>query len=157
MSASEFRLKAQLLASTTIGASASFAPVSLGLKRLRELVVTLDVTAAERDTGDETYDVYITTGDGVASWDLIHFPQIITTGTKRYTARVLAELTPQTVASNGAVTAEGILDTKTANAVKTLAAGSVRHGKWGNRLGYEVVIAGTIATGITCSIQVEGR
>lgn len=151
------KLKAQLCPSTTFAASASLAPTPLGMRRFSELVVTLDVTAAERDSADELYDVYITSGDGVANWDLIHFPQIATTGTKRYTARVNADLLPESVASNGTATNEGILDTKTTNATKTLAAGTVRHGKWGNRLGYEVVVAGTVVTGITLSIQVEAR
>ncbi|HEX4275827.1 MAG TPA: hypothetical protein VHZ74_10750 [Bryobacteraceae bacterium] len=151
------RIKLQLQAAATKAASFSLAPVDQKLNRFRELVVTLDITAAERDTGDETYDVYITTSDGVSSWDLIHFPQVITTGAKRYMARILADQIPQIMASNGAATNEGILLISSTNATKTLAAGSVRHGNLGHQLGYELVIAGTVATGISFSLQVEGR
>lgn len=151
------RTKLQLQAAVTKPATFSMAPVDQKLNRFRELIVTLDITAAERDSGDETYDFYITTGDGVSSWDLIHFPQVITTGAKRYMARIQADLLPQIMASNGTAANEGILLISSTNAIKSLAAGSVRHGNFGDLLGYELVIAGTVVTGISYSIQVEGR
>lgn len=150
-------LKLQLLPPGLIAATVDVAAISLRLDKYRELTVTWDITVAERDSADETYDLYITTGDGISSWDLIHFPQIATTGAKRYTAKIRADLLPQTVASNGTASNEGILLTSSTNAIKTLAAGSVRHGNWGSRLGYSLVIAGTVATGINSSVQVEAR
>src|SRR5665213_1593876 len=95
------RTKLQLQAPVTKGATFSFPPADQKLNRFRELIVTLDITSAERDSGDETYDLYITTGDGVSSWDLIHFPQIAATGAKRYMARIQSDLLPQIMASNG--------------------------------------------------------
>jgi hypothetical protein len=151
------RIKATLQAAVTKAASFSLAPVDLKLNRLRELVITLDITSAERDSANETYDFYITTSDGVSSWDLAHFTQVITTGAKRFVVRLFADKEPTVVASNGAETNEASMLVSTTNATKTLAAGSVRHGPWGNMLGYELVIAGTVVTGIAYSISVEGR
>jgi hypothetical protein len=151
------RLKASLAAALTKSASFSMAPTNMKLNRYRELVITLDITSAERDSGDETYDFYITTGDGSSSWDICHFPQIATTGVKQYVMRLFGDYPSKTVASNGAETVEASLLTSSTNATKTLAAGSLRHGPWANRLGYELVIAGTVATGVTYSIRIEGR
>lgn len=128
----------------------------------RALIITLNITAAERDSANETYDFYITTGDGVSKWDIVHFPQIASTGAKRFTARVERDLIPQnvTTATPGvAANDEATLDTITAGSgqgIKTLAAGKVRHGPWGDRLGHEIVIAGTVSTGISYSITVLG-
>lgn len=151
------QVKLQLMASATVAATSTVAPADQFLHKFKELVVTWDITSAERDTGDETYDLYITTSDGAGSWDLIHFPQVTTTGAKTYLARIMAELLPQTVAANGTATAEGILLVSSTNAVATLPAGTVRHGKWGHMLGYKLVVAGTVATGIVCSVKVEAR
>jgi len=151
------RLKLQFLPSGLIAATTRVAAVTQNFNKYRELIVTWDITAAERDSADETYDLYITTGDGVSSWDLIHFPQIATTGAKRYVAKINADVIPQTVASNGTSTNEGILLVSSTNAIETLAAGSVRHGVWGSRIGYSLVIAGTVVTGINSSVQIEAR
>jgi hypothetical protein len=134
--------------------------VSRRLPGYREMIVTLDITSAERDDADETYDLYIITGDGKSEWDLVHFPQIATTGAKRFTARVLSEILPQnvtTAAPGVAAVDSGTLATITGgtNAAKSLAAGSVRHGPWGDRIRSELVVAGTVTTGIAYSIQVE--
>lgn len=150
-------VKLALLPSQTIGSTATFGPVDVKLQRMRELVVTWNITAAERDSGNETYDLYITTSDGLSSWDIAHFPQVITTGAKTFTLRILADQLPQTVASNGVATNDGPLQTDSTNAVGTLAAGSVRHGKWGDQLGYKLVVAGTVATGMTSTVLVEAR
>jgi len=150
-------------AAVTKAASYS-APDLIDLKTLppREMIVTLDITAAERDTADETYDFYITTGDGKSSWDVVHFPQIASTGAKRYTARILTERLAEVTTATPGVAAEpsGTFATVTAGAgegIRTLGAGKVRHGPLGNLLGYELVIAGTVATGIAYSIQVQTR
>lgn len=147
------------------GTALTFGPAGLrALRDIRQLVITLDITSAERDTGNETYDFYITTSDGVSSWDIAHFPQVAATGAKRYTA--IVNLDPSspvnvTTASPG-VLAQTIAtiqtDTAGSNAgIKTLGAGIVRHGAIGKTLGYELVVAGTVVTGIAYSIQVSGR
>jgi hypothetical protein len=155
--------------SATKGASYSGANLltlgGAGLRALRDcryLEVTLDITSAERDTGNETYDFYITTSDGVSSWDIAHFPQIAATGAKRYTFQIsLKPPTPVNVTTAGpGVLAQttGSMKTDTAGSgegVKTLGAGIVRHGAIGNSIGYELVVAGTVATGIVFSIQVR--
>jgi hypothetical protein len=132
----------------------------LGLSRFRALIITLDITSAERDTGNETYDVYITTSDGVSSWDLVHFSQIASTGAKRFTARVLRDLLPQsiTTAAPGVAAVEsGTLATVSGgtNAIKSLGAGLVRHGPWGDTINQELVVAGTIGgTGLVYSLKI---
>ncbi len=119
---------------------------------------------AERDTGNETYDFYITASDGVSSWDIVHFPQIATTGAKRFTA--IVNLDPPspvnvTTAAPGVLAqTSATLQTDTAgsaNGIKTLGAGIVRHGAIGNTIGYELVVAGTVVTGISFSLNVQAR
>lgn len=144
--------------------AANFSGESLkGLAKFSDLIVTLDITSAERDTANETYDFYITTGDGVSSWDIVHFPQIAATGAKRYTAIVSGKSRPVNTTTAGpgveAVTT-ATLKTDTAAAdqgIKTLGAGYVRHGAWGDRIGHELVVAGTIVTGIAYSITITPK
>src|SRR6185503_10118692 len=101
MSRSLSRLALTLQSAVT--KAASFSGAALGIPgSVKSLIVTLDITVAERDTGNETYDIYITTSDGVSSWDIAHFPQIATTGAKRYTAQILCKgIVPQTVTTAG--------------------------------------------------------
>lgn len=134
-----------------------------GLEGFRDLIVTLDVTSAERDHANETYDFYITTGDGVSSWDIVHFPQIATAGAKRYTAIVSGDSRPVNTTTAGpgveAVTT-ATMKTDTAEAdqgIKALTAGSVRHGAWGDRIGYELVVAGMISVGVAFSITITPK
>lgn len=114
-----------------------------------QAIVTLKVTSADRTNNDETYDVYITTGDGVSSWDVIHFPQVASTGAKTYTAVVNGDLYPQTITTAGpGVVAVNTATLKTDTAgsdqgIRTLTAGMVRHGMLGDRLGYYVDVGGT--------------
>lgn len=135
----------------------------LGMEHCRELVVTLNVTAAERDSGDETYDVYITSGDGVSKWDIAHFPQIASTGAKRYTAVIKGDVKPSTTTTAGPgveAVNTATMKTDTAGAdqgIKTLTAGMVRHGVIGDRVGHELVVAGTVVTGIAYSLTVTPR
>lgn len=133
--------------------------VSKRLASCRELVITLDITSAERDSANETYDFYITMGDGVSEWDIVHFTQVATTGAKRFTARVQAEMLPQNVTS--ATPGVAAVDPSTlatisggANAIMSLTAGLTRHGAFGDRIGHELVVGGTIVTGISYSIHV---
>lgn len=145
----------------SITKTASFSGAALGrLAGFKELVITLDVTAADRADLNETYDIYVTANDGVSSWDIAHFPQIATTtGAKRYTAKVSGAVLPQTVSSAGAATNDAILKTDTVGAdqgIKTLAAGSVRHGAIGDAIGHELVVAGTTPS-ITYSLTVTGK
>lgn len=142
--------------SKTATASGTAASLSGGVKAL---ILTLDITSAERDSSDETYDVYVTTSDGVSSWDIAHFPQIAATGAKRYTARVICDgLLPQTVttaAPGVAAVDSATLATVTGgtNAIKSLAVGSVRHGPVGITLNHEIVVVGTIGgTGLVYSL-----
>jgi hypothetical protein len=152
------RLGAVLQAAVT--KSASFTGTAITVPaNARSVNVTLDITSAERDSTNETYDVYITTSDGVSSWDVAHFPQIATTGAKRFTATILCDLLPQTVTT----AAPGVSAVRSAtlatitggtNAIKSLGAGLVLHGPLGLTLNHELVVAGTVVTGIAYSIQV---
>lgn len=152
-----------LQGAVTKAASYSLAPADYQLGRFEELVFTLEVTAAEADDLDETYDLYvITQNEAGATWDLIHFPQIATTGAKTYVARIRRDLLPEqvTTASPGVASVEsGTLAVAAGqlNAAKSLLAGRVRHGPWGDKLGYELVITGTVTSGISFSIEVEAR
>lgn len=163
-------MKIALQAATTKAASFSGTPVTFGpaglrqLKDAHSLIITLDITSAERDTGNETYDFYITGSDGVSSWDIAHFPQVATTGAKRFTA--IVNLNPPspvnvTTAAPGVLAqTTGTMQTDTAgsaNGIKTLGAGIVRHGAFGDTLSYELVVAGTVVTGIAFSITVQAR
>lgn len=149
--------------SSTTHASTTSLNAKTGLGGYQNLLVTWDITAAERDSADETYDLYVICSDGVSSWDVVHFPQIITTGAKRYTANVNGLVQAQTVttASPGvAAINTATMKTDTGGAdqgTRTLTAGMVRHGVLGDRCGADIVIAGTIVTGITHSITMTVR
>lgn len=154
--------------------TASYAPaaVDVNLDRYRELVVTLNVTACD---AAGTYDFYLITGaafnqgafnaanptGGLAEWDLVHFAQIAgTPGT--FVARMLSDVLPQTVttaAPGVAANTSGTIAVASGalNAPLSLAAGSVRHGPWGDTLRLQLVAAGTITTGVTFSLQVQAR
>lgn len=144
-------------------ASYSLAPVLAEFTKFRDLIITLDITSAERDSADETYDFYITTeAYGGGQWDLVHFPQIATTGAKRFVARLVGVLLPYNVstAAPGVIAVDSstlAVGTGQANAIKSLGAGLVRHGPWGDKIGYELVVAGTVVTGIAYSIQIQAR
>jgi hypothetical protein len=130
-----------------------------GMGEFVDLIVTLNIVSAIRT--DETYDFYITTGDGTSSWDIVHFPQVATTGAKTFTATVSGRVLPQnvTTASPGvAAVTSGTLATVSGgtHAIKSLGAGIVRHGPWGDRIGHEVVIAGS-APSIVYSIVVTPK
>jgi hypothetical protein len=140
----------------------TLAPVAQALSRYRELVITFLVTAMDRTTGDELADLHITTeNDAGASWDLCHFPQIATTGVKTFVARLRSDLLPQNVstATPGTAAVEsGTLTVYAAatHAVGSLGAGLVRHGAWGDKIGYILTLAGTTPS-ISFSISVEAR
>ena len=130
-----------------------------GLAQYNNIIVTLDVTVTDRADANETYDFYITTGDSVAEWDIVHFTQIAATGTHRFTAKVMGEISPTNVTTAGpgvAAVETATLDTIAAGAdqgIKTLGAGLVRHGIWGDRINHELVTAGTTPS-ITYSITI---
>ena len=124
------------------------------LDRFSELVVTLQVTAASG-----TADFYLTTGDGYGSWDLVHFPQV-TAGPKTFTARLVSQNTiPATVtgaAPGVSANDPSVLQTDTAGTaqgIRTLGPGLVRHGPWGSYLGYELVASASI----TYTLSVQAR
>lgn len=154
------KLDYELQAATTQAASYTPGLVNLKLGGYKELIVTLDITSAERDSSDELYDVYIVSGDGVSSWDIAHFPQIATTGAKRYTARILSSRLAEVTTATPGVSAEpsSILATVTSGSgegTKTLAAGKVRHGPFGDWLAAYLVVAGTVVTGIVYSVEIQ--
>lgn len=122
----------------------------------KEAIVVLKVTSADRTTGNETYDIYVTTGvtlaDGTkAKWDIAHFPQVATTGAKTYVAKVAGYGCPysQTVTTAGPgvmAVNTGTMKTDTAGAgegIKSLTAGMTRSCVLGEFIGYELVTAGT--------------
>lgn len=153
------RTTLHVLLDSAVTKVASYAPAALdmALDRYTELVVTLQITAA--DTGG-TYDFYLIAGNGLAEWDVAHFPQQAATTAHTFVARIRADLLPQTVttASTGVAALDsGTFLTTSTNAPKSLTAGVVRHGPFGNTLRYELVAAGTITTGVTYSIQVQAR
>lgn len=154
------KLRTKLEPATTKAATYTGTMVNMELGGYQELILTLDITVAERDSGNETYDFYVVLGDGVSSWDIVHFPQIAATGAKRYTARVLAERLAEVTTATPGVAAEptSIMKTDTGGSdegVKTLAAGKVRHGPFGDWIGLIVVIAGTVVTGISFSVDLQ--
>jgi len=105
----------------------------------------------------------VQSGDGVTTWDIVHFPQIATTGAKQYVARIAAQgLIPQTVttaspgvASNDPATLK--TDTSGQNqGPQTLAAGTVRHGMMGDQITHQVIVAGaapSLVYGITVTVE----
>lgn len=142
--------------------------VVAGLAQFDAAAIVLVVNAAHRT--DETYDIYVTGGlmkvvqitddSGIQiaeahplRWDVVHFPQIasaVTKGTpKIYVARVNGIILPETVtvASPGVTAIDpACLDISapaSAQGIKTLTAGMVRHGYWGDHLTHELVAAGT--------------
>jgi hypothetical protein len=153
------RTSLHALLASALTKTASYAPDAIDLKldRYRELVVTLEVTAAD---AAGTYDFYLITGNGVGEWDVIHFAQIAGTTVKTFVARVLAGLLPQniTTAAPGVAAVDSAtlsVGASGTNAPKSLAVGSVRHGPWGNTLRFELVAAGTPTTGVSFSIQIQ--
>lgn len=154
-------LHASLGSALTKAASYSPGLVDLGLGAYKHLIVTLDVTSAERDSSDETYDLYVTMGDGSgAEWDIVHFPQIITTGAKRFVAAVLSERLAEVTTATPGVSAEpsatrAVITAGSNEGAKTLAAGKVRHGPFGNYINYYLVISGTVVTGIAYSVTIS--
>lgn len=121
--------------------------------------VTWDITAADRTDLDETYDLYLVCDDGLTSWDMMHFPQIVTTGAKTFHATMNGWLIPQevTTAEPGvATTSSATLRTDTTAAARTLTAGVIRHAPCGHNLRWELVLGGTTPS-ITSSIVGVGR
>jgi hypothetical protein len=158
----KFRLDSPTKDYSVKTASYSQDPAKNDLKigNYQELVITLDVTAAADSGSDATYDVYITMGDGLSKWDIVHFPQISNTA-KRYTARVLSERQAEVTTAPPGIAAEpsAILETETAGSaqgIKTLGAGKVRNGPFADYIGHEVVIAGTLPS-LTYAITVTGN
>lgn len=159
------RLAAHFLLDSAVTKTASYslATADRNLDRFSELVITLKITAANR-AGAETYDLYVTTSDGFGSWDLVHFPQIASTGAKTYVARITSQnQIPTTVTTAGpgvSANESAIIQVDTAGSnqgIKTLTAGMVRHAPWGSQIGYELVLAGGGSPSITYSINVQGR
>lgn len=155
--------RSQVLLGPVTATSSVSATIGSGFAAFEGLILTLTVTAAVH-TSTETYDIYITTTDGVSEWDLVHFPQIaaaITSTPKTYTARIASKVLPQTVttASPGvAANDSGTIETDTAGSAqgaKTLAAGTVRHGLHADTLKCYVVLAGT-DTGPSITYQIQG-
>lgn len=147
----------------TKAANYSLAAIDAGLMAIQSLIIVLRVYSAERDSSNETYDLYVTNGptaNKADHWDIVHFPQIATTGAKTFVARLNAYLRPENVTTAGpgvAANETGTMRTETAGSaqgIKALGAGIIRHGPLGNFIGLELVVAGTIATGIDFEVEV---
>lgn len=149
-------LHTTILPSTTFAASVAETMVDLKLAGYKYIVATLDITAAERDSSDELYDVYLVMGDGKAKWDIAHFTQVATTGAKRMVMRISAERIAEVTGATPGIVAEppAILLTSSTNAPGSLGSGIVRHGPFADFIGVKVVVAGTVATGIVCSLDI---
>lgn len=130
---------------------------------IQQFLVVLEIFSADRTNADETYDFYITSGDGRSEWDVVHFPQIASTGAKKYAA--IVEHNPGGASANRVTTAvpgvssleSATMKVDTAGAdqgVKTLAAGVVRHGWIGTTLGWYLVVGGTSPGPVVFSISV---
>jgi len=149
------------LEQATKAATTTKTPVEMPQLGHKQLIVTFSISAAERDSADETYDLFITTGDGVATWDIAHFPQIVSTGAKQFVARIgntpSEPINVSTAAPGVAAVDSATLATVAGgtNVVGSLGVGLVRHGPWGDRLGYHLVITGAIVTGIAFTIHVQ--
>jgi len=144
----------------------NYAPSSLDLKmgRFREMVATLQIFSASRDAGTETYDFYLISGDGMGEWDIAHWPQIASTGAKVYEARLFADIVPGVVTTGAnpdvLLNDPGTIKTDTASSnqgPKTLAAGTVRHGPWGHKLRYELVVTNAPVAGVNYTIKIQAR
>lgn len=123
------------LLSTTTQTADTTGSYKTGLGGFGTITVTWDIDAADRADANETYDLYIQMSDGASDWDVVHFPQVITTGEKHYTASFKCNL------SN-----TNILKTDTSGAdqgTRTLAANSTRDGICGDRLRYDIDVGGT--------------
>lgn len=154
------RVRAQILSVTALAATANSLPLAnWELSGFLNLLVTLKVISAVHT--DETYDVYITSGDGTGSeWDIVHFPQVATSGAKTFTARVLSQRLAEITTATPGIAAEPTATMKTdtagsAEGAKTLAAGKVRHGPLGDWIGVWVVIAGS-APAISFTLDISG-
>ncbi len=155
------RLDSPIADNTTLAATTVVAPINLKIGNFQELIVTLHIVSMDRTSSDETADFYITMGDDQSVWDIIHFPQIATTGAKTYTARVLSERQAEVTTATPGVAAEptSIMKTDTSGSnegKRTLAAGKVRNGPFADYLGYDCVIAGT-APSVVFTITVTGN
>lgn len=145
---------------TTSVATVSVAPnIELKIGNFQELVITLDIISAVHT--DETYDFYITMSDGVSIWDIAHFPQVATTGAKRFTARILSERQAEVTTATPGVAAEpsailATITTGSGEGKRTLAAGKVRNGPFADYIGYDCVIAGS-APSIVYAITLTGN
>lgn len=140
------RYRAALLPPTVDTASRSVLPINLEISGARELLVTWSIASSIHT--NETYDLYITMGDGLSNWDIVHFSQVATTGVKTFTARIMSERLAEVTTATPGVAAEPSATFKTDTpgsneGIRTLAAGKVRHGPFGGYIGYELVIAGS--------------
>lgn len=151
------------LANTTVAATTNSTSRDVRLHTYDSLLIELVVTSAERDSANETYDIYVwAESPGGTKMDLAHFPQVATTGAKKFLARVSRNISPAKIDSGTPTTTvdKGTLTMTTdgsGDGWKTLSAGQVRHGPWGHKIGYSVVVAGTVTTGIAFSINVVAK
>jgi hypothetical protein len=138
------------------------------LGHVKSVLLFLHVFSASRTDADEVYDFYVTSrikdqsGDKVLEWDLVHFPQIATTGEKVYSAVIqnisgVGGPNRVTTAVPGVSSLESAtmkIDTAGSDqGVKTLAAGTVRHGLIGEQLGWYLVTGGTTPGPIVFSLS----
>jgi hypothetical protein len=137
------------------------------LGHVQNLILFLHVISADRTDADETYDLYVTSritdpsGAKVLEWDLAHFPQIASTGEKVFSAVIqnnsgIGGPNRVTTAVPGVSSLESAtmkIDTAGSDqGVKTLAAGTVRHGCIGQQLGWYLVTGGSTPGPIVFSL-----
>jgi hypothetical protein len=122
-----------------------------GRDPVREALLTLRVTQADRTSTDETYDVYVWSYQrlpcgGVSRWDVAHFPQIVADAETIYTMMLKADppepINVTTAGPGVAAVNTAALATVTAGSgqsIRTLGAGKAIHGLLGEGLGFSVV------------------
>lgn len=138
--------------------AADFTGDYVALDKPARLLVCLEIFSAERDSADETYQIHITTKAGDFEWDIAAFPQIATTGAKKFVMTIDCQLSPKTV-TTAAPGVEAVrsgslaVETGGTNAIKSLGAGLARHGMVGEFIGHSLDVSGSItANGIDYAI-----
>lgn len=136
---------------------------AFGLEDVKEVLLGLRVTAADRTNGNETYDIYVTSYITLPSgtklwWDIAHFPQLTATGS--YTMICKGQPAyPQTITTAG----PGVAAVQTASnsvgtagsgqGIRTLTAGMALHGLLGEGIAYSLVGGGTTPGTFTFELQ----
>jgi hypothetical protein len=140
-----------------------------GRDPVREVLLTLRVTAADRTTGNETYDFYVWSYHKLpcgkfSRWDIYHFPQIAADAEAIHTA-ILKPDPPEPI--NVTTAGPGVAAVNTATlatitagsgqAIRTLGAGYALHGFLGEGLGFSVAGGGTTPGPVTFELVATAK